>query len=114
MRGTLETILEHSTNAAIIVDALDEAEFSSELVQWCRAIDSSETFKVRLLVISRTQIVDWPKNEHVVFLNPESVSKDIKYYTRRRLRSEEFNNWVNQQALRDKVETIIAEKAGGM
>jgi hypothetical protein len=114
MEDTLKSVLERSESSTIIIDALDEAKLPGELVQWCQVMYSSETLKVRLLVTSRTQIVDWPNKLHLVSLRPESVSGDIKYYTRRRLHSREFAKWTNQQALRDEVETTIGEKAGGM
>jgi hypothetical protein len=114
MEDTLELILEESDGTTIILDALDEGQSPSELVQWCRAIDSLKALKVRLLVTSRTQVVDLPDGNHVVSLGLESVSGDIKYYTRRRLCSGEFADWADQQPLRDEVETTIGEKAGGM
>jgi hypothetical protein len=114
LQVTLESVLEKSDDIGIILDALDEAQSPNELVQWCRTIDNLEALKVRLLVTSRTQIVDWPNEKLVVSLGLKDVSGDIKYYTRRRLRSEEFANWANQETLRDEVETAICEKAGGM
>jgi hypothetical protein len=110
----LEIILGKLDDTIIILDALDEAQSPSEVVQWCRTINSLKIIKLRLLVASRTQVVDWPNENSLVSLELESVSVDIKYYTRRRLHSEEFADWTNQQNLRDKVEITIAEKAGGM
>jgi hypothetical protein len=111
---TLESVLKKSVDTSIVLDALDEGQSPSELVQWCRAMYNSETIKVRLLITSRTQVVVWPNEEHIISLGLESVEGDIKLYTRRRLHSGEFANWASQPTLKDEVETTISEKAEGM
>jgi hypothetical protein len=113
LEATLESVLGKSDGTRIILDALDEAQSPCEIVQWCRTIDSHGILEARLLVTSRTQVVNWPNEELVVSLGLQSVSEDIKHYTRRRLHSEEFANWAKQQVLRDEVEAKIGEKAGG-
>ena len=114
MKDTLVSILERSEHATIVIDALDEAEKPRELVQWCQAIYNSQTFKVRLLVTSRTQLPDWSDKTHVACLGLERVNEDVKYYTRHRLYSREFENWASQDTLRDEVEATIVQRAGGM
>jgi hypothetical protein len=114
MEDTLESILEQSEDTSIVLDALDEAQSLGKIVRWCQAINSSKALRVRLLVTSRTQVVNWPNKKHLMSLGLENVSGDIKYYTRHRLNSGEFDNWASQQTLRDEVETTISERAAGM
>lgn len=114
LEDTLSAVLEQCGSVRIVLDALDEAHRPIEMVQWCRSIYNSEALNVRLLVTSQTQVVKWSLEEHVISFGLESISDDIKYYTRRRLHSEEFENWESQKTLRDEVETTICEKAGGM
>jgi hypothetical protein len=114
MEATLESVLEQSEHTSIVLDALDEAQSLSKIVRWCQAINSSKVLRVRMFVTSRTQVVNWSNKEHVISLGLESVSGDIKDYTRYRLNSGEFDSWASQQTLRDEVETTIGERAGGM
>jgi hypothetical protein len=111
---TLQTVLEKSVDTRIILDALDEGQSPSELVQWCRAMYNSETIKVRLFITSRTQVLVWPNEEQIISVGLESVKGDINLYTRRRLYSGEFAHWENQPMLKDEVATTISGKAGGM
>ncbi|KAH0041825.1 purine and uridine phosphorylase, partial [Aureobasidium melanogenum] len=114
LEDTLGSVLEQLQGVTIILDALDEAQSTSEILQWCRNTHNTETLEVRLLVTSRTQVVNWPCEEDLVPLQLQGLDEDIKFYTRRRLHSEEFEHWKGQEMLRDEVETTICEKAGGM
>ncbi|KAG9852040.1 purine and uridine phosphorylase, partial [Aureobasidium melanogenum] len=114
LEETLATVLEQCNSVRIILDALDEAHRPIEVVQWCRNIYSPETLNVRLLVTSRTPVVNWTFEKHVIPFGLKSVSEDVKYYTWRRLHSKEFEHWDSQEILRDEVESTICEKAEGM
>lgn len=114
LKVTLNSVLEQLQGVNIILDGLDEAQSPNEMVQWWRSIHSTEALKVRLLVTSRTQVVNWSREEDIVPLQPQSLNEDIQFYTRLRLYSEEFEHWGSQEMLRDEVETTICKKAGGM
>lgn len=114
LKDTLVTVLEKLQGVNIILDALDEAQSINEIVQWCRSIHSAEALKVRLLVTSRTQVVNWFYKKDILPLQLQHLNQDIQFYTRRRLHSEEFEHWESQEMVRNEVITTICEKAGGM
>ncbi|CAD0087632.1 unnamed protein product, partial [Aureobasidium vineae] len=114
LEDTLRSILEQSPGVRVVLDALDEAQSASEIVQWFRSPHSSEALNVRLLVTSRSQVVSWSHSGNVIPIQRDKISNDIKSYARARLHSEEFKNWKTQQTLRDEVEVTIGNGAGGM
>lgn len=112
MNDTLKSIFETLENIKLIVDALDESHSTDEIIRWCKDLRSSKNTKLRLLLTSQTQVVDWPDANQILLIQPKDVNADIRTYIHRRLHDTECRRLDSQ--LSKEVEKTLSTKAGGM
>ncbi|THX37115.1 purine and uridine phosphorylase [Aureobasidium pullulans] len=114
IEDTLRSILSQLKNVDIVIDALDESQTLDRVLQWCKKTHDCKTTNLRLLVTSRTQVVQWPKKDQLFSIQSAEVNNDIRSYVSKRVHSDEFEHWKDCSTIRDRVEMELTEKADGM
>ncbi|KAH0367740.1 purine and uridine phosphorylase, partial [Aureobasidium melanogenum] len=72
LRDTLDSVLEQLKGVKIVLDALDEAQSVTEIVQWCRQIDSAKLVKLEVDACSfETHSENISSNSTQTILNPD-------------------------------------------
>ena len=117
----LLSTLASTTNAYIVIDALDECVTRKELLSLLGDIRLCDSTKLSLLFTSRkeqdikAEIELWLDNENFIDLHSSLVDPDISAFVRGVLLSENgFQRWQSKPEVLKEIENELTEKSEGM
>ncbi|KAJ1329892.1 ankyrin repeat domain-containing protein 50 [Microdochium nivale] len=118
----LHSMIEQAGEIWIVLDALDECgerndESAYGLFPWIKSLGNINS-NVHLLVTSRPEqdiqaaFETWDRASEVIPLKSDLVSDDISAYIKEQTAA--ITRWRNRPDIREKIETTLVAKAGGM
>lgn len=125
LRTVLLDIIQQTKEVWIVFDALDECEkevsSNQTLLSWIKSLIQAKKGNVHVLVTSRPEhhidarIREFANDEHIIRIQSDLVSDDIRAYTRARVKDGlGFMRWRSRPQVQDEIESKLIAKAGGM
>jgi len=119
---TVHLMMQRPQKLQIVLDALDECTTRSELLRWMKTLSGSELKNTYLIATSRreeeleSRLSDWINKGNMIPMDKSLVNKDIRSYTRARLRQggEFQRRWGSSHGVLDDIESAIGGKSDGM
>lgn len=118
---TFQRMIQLGNGVWIILDALDECQPRTKLLQWIKILMDSQKSKVHLLVTSRPEqdiesaITRWAYKESIVRIRSTLIADDIQAYILARVREHAgLNRWQSHPEIQQEIGDTLTNKADGM
>jgi hypothetical protein len=125
--GTLQSMLQQTTEVFIVLDALDECttrkgnSATESLLLWIREFANLDHANIHFLVTSRSEqdieagFNGWVGTQNRIRIDSELVSSDIHAYVQTRVREHDgLKRWRAHPDIQKEIETTLNAKADGM
>lgn len=117
----LDTVLSLCEPTFLVIDAMDECEEKSKLIEWLEAFFSRENLRhVHLLATSRPEheFLDngprWIGKNNFMAVNRECVDADIQSYIEARICNRGFSKWAGHESVKEQIRQNVGARADGM